>query len=115
MKRSFLSVFLILLSVGLSIQPGAFAGDVTDGAGSAGTVVKAERGFNNTLLGWVEIPKKIVEKTKESNIIKGFFIGVFQGTCKAVARTASGAADLATFPVGRYDRPSILPDMPGIE
>ena len=79
----------------------------------AGPIQKAERGFMNAAFGWTEVPKRIVDKTKEyNNPIKGVLLGVWQGTCKAFARTASGAFDLATFPIGRYDKPRILPDMP---
>ncbi len=78
-----------------------------------GPIQKAERGFTNLVFGWTEIPKRIVDKTKEyNNPIKGFVLGTFQGTCKAFARTASGASELATFPIGRYDKPQVMPDMP---
>lgn len=78
----------------------------------AGPIQKAERGFMNAAFGWTEIPKRIVDKTKESNPIKGLLLGTWQGTCKAFARTASGVSELATFPIGRYDKPRVLPDMP---
>jgi len=78
-----------------------------------GPIQKAERGFMNAAYGWTEIPKRIVDKTKEyNNPIKGFLVGAFQGSCKAFARTASGVSELATFPIGRYDKPAVLPDMP---
>ena len=78
----------------------------------AGPIQKAERGFTNIAFGWTEIPKRVVDKTKESNPIKGLFLGLWQGTCKAFARTASGVGDLVTFPIGGYEKPAILPDMP---
>ncbi|MCK4852032.1 MAG: exosortase system-associated protein, TIGR04073 family [Candidatus Omnitrophica bacterium] len=78
----------------------------------AGPIQKLERGFNNTVFGWTEIPKRIVDKTKESNPIKGVLLGVFQGSCKAFARTVSGISEVLTFPIGRYDKPRVLPDMP---
>lgn len=82
----------------------------------AGPIQKAERGFTNAVFGWTEIPKRIVDKTKEyNNPFKGLVLGVFQGTCKAFARTASGASELVTFPIGRYDKPRVLPDMPAAE
>ncbi|MEA3489074.1 MAG: exosortase system-associated protein, TIGR04073 family [Candidatus Omnitrophota bacterium] len=77
-----------------------------------GPIQKAQRGFMNAAYGWTEIPLRIVQKTKESNPIKGLILGVFQGSCKAFARTASGLSELATFPIGRYDKPAVLPDMP---
>lgn len=82
----------------------------------AGPIQKAERGFMNVAFGWTEIPKRIVDKTKQyNNPIKGTLLGVFQGSCKAFARTASGAFDLVTFPVGRYDKPHVIPDMPAAQ
>ena len=78
-----------------------------------GPIQKAERGFMNAVYGWTEIPKRIVDKTKEyNNPIKGLLVGGFQGSCKAFARTASGVSELVTFPIGRYDKPAVLPDMP---
>jgi putative exosortase-associated protein (TIGR04073 family) len=66
----------------------------------------------NAAFGWTEIPKRIVDITKESNPIKGVLLGSFQGACRAFARTASGVSELVTFPIGRYDKPHVLPDMP---
>ena len=102
-------------------QPAARTTTVTPTAASRpsgsgyppGPIQKAERGFMNAAFGWSEIPKRIVDKTKEyNNPIKGLLVGAFQGTCKAFARTTSGVADLVTFPIGSYDKPAVLPDMP---
>ncbi|MFH1665056.1 MAG: exosortase system-associated protein, TIGR04073 family [Candidatus Omnitrophota bacterium] len=90
-------------SIPQSIQPSTYP---------AGPIQKAERGFNNALFGWTELPKRIVDETKASNPIKGLLLGTFQGTCKAFARTVSGLSEIATFPIGRYDKPAVLPDMP---
>ena len=79
----------------------------------AGPIQKAERGFMNAAFGWTEIPKRVVDKSKEyNNPIKGLVLGLWQGSCKAFARTASGVSELVTFPIGRYDKPRVLPDMP---
>ena len=122
--RKFLAICVVAI-LALSISTIAFAADMpstrsgkistTTKAPSAyppGPIQKAERGFMNAVFGWTEIPKRIVDKTKESNPIKGFLLGTWQGTCKAFARTVSGVSELATFPVGRYDKPRVLPDMP---
>jgi len=80
---------------------------------AAGPIQKLERGFYNAAYGWTEIPKRIVDKTKEyNNPIKGLLLGAFQGGCRAFARTASGISEVVTFPIGRYDKPRVLPDMP---
>jgi putative exosortase-associated protein (TIGR04073 family) len=72
---------------------------------------KMERGVKNVALGWTEIPKQIVDTSKQSNVIAGVTVGLVKGVLQAFARTASGAVDVATFPVGAYDRPAIKPSM----
>ena len=83
--------------------------DGGSGKGSSPQVRVAEKGINNVFLGWTEIPKRIVDVTKESNPINGIVAGVFQGTVRAFSRTASGISDMATFPIGRYDDTPVLP------
>ena len=80
-----------------------------------GPIQKLERGLGNLGFGWTEIPKRIVDKTKETNPIKGLLLGAWQGGCRAFARTVSGAGDIATFPIGTYDDPAVIPDMPAAE
>ncbi|MFQ5952942.1 MAG: exosortase system-associated protein, TIGR04073 family [Candidatus Omnitrophota bacterium] len=123
--KKFIVLFIVAILI-LSISTFTFAADMPTMRGGkvsktgkatstrpAGPIQKAERGFMNAAFGWTEVPKRIVDKTKEyNNPIKGALLGVWQGTCKAIARTASGAFDLTTFPIGRYDKPRILPDMP---
>lgn len=73
---------------------------------------KAERGLEKTLFGWTEIPKRVVDITKESrNPFWGLIAGVYQGTCKAVAKTASGIVDVATCGIKSNEKPFIQPDM----
>ncbi len=123
--KKLLTVIFVAIMI-LSFSTTTFAADVpasgsVEKGGSApahpaGPIQKAERGFMNAAFGWTEIPKRIVDKTKETkNPITGLLLGVFQGSCKAFARTVSGVADLATFPIGSYDKPQILPDMPAAE
>lgn len=74
--------------------------------------LKAERGVGNALYGWTEIPKRVVDITKESNNpIWGLLAGVFQGTGKAFARTTSGVVDVLTCGVKSDEKPFIQPDM----
>ena len=98
-------------------QPAQVAAPVPAKTGSypPGPIQKLERGFTNTAFGWTEIPKRVVDKTKESNPIRGSILGLFQGTCRAFARTASGVSEVLTFPIGRYDRPRVLDDMPAAQ
>lgn len=73
---------------------------------------KAERGLENALFGWTEIPKRVVDITKESgNPFWGVLAGLYQGTCKAVAKTASGIVDIVTCGVKSDEKPFIQPDM----
>ena len=73
---------------------------------------KAERGAMNVLFGWTEIPKRVVDLTKETkNPIWGLLVGTMQGTGKAFARTASGVVDVATCGVKSDEKPFVQPDM----
>lgn len=124
MKKFLVVLFLTIFS--LTLTAALYAADMPasttsartaqkSGGYPAGPIQKAERGVSNVAFGWTEIPKRIVDKTKETNPIKGLLLGGFQGTCKAFARTVSGLGDIATFPFGSYDRPMVLPDMPAAE
>ena len=111
--KKFFTVFVVII-VALSFSLTAMAADAPaskDASGKktypAGPVQKAERGFSNAVFGWTEIPKRIVDESKASNPVKGLILGTWQGTCKAFARTVSGVGDLATFPIGDYDKPEI--------
>lgn len=74
--------------------------------------LKAERGLGNVLFGWTEIPKRVVDITKESNNpFWGLVAGVYQGTLKAMARTASGAVDVITCPLKTEEKPFINPEL----
>lgn len=95
--------------------PAVTAAAPTKGQYPAGPIQKLERGFMNAAYGWTEIPKRVVDKTKESNPVKGVLLGTWQGTCRAFARTASGVAEMLTFPIGRYDKPRVLADMPAAQ
>jgi putative exosortase-associated protein (TIGR04073 family) len=73
--------------------------------------MKAERGFKNLLFGWTEIPKSIIQVTKESkNPVWGITGGTLKGFGKAFPRTISGAADVISFPIGDYDKMPVKPD-----
>ena len=81
---------------------------------------KAARGVKNILTGWMEIPKRIVDITKESKdpknptpgVIWGILAGTFQGTIKALVKTSSGAVDVVTAPITPEKDPFIPPDLP---
>ena len=75
----------------------------------AGPSQKLERGAKNLVWGWTELPKSIVNTTKESNIVKGILFGTLKGVANAFGRTTSGLVDTVTCPVGGYSKPVIDP------
>jgi len=121
MNKVFLSALVILLIAGFSAALHADEGVTTSGSSSVNTDVsmyrlavgaKAARGIKNVLFGWTELPKRIVDITQETrNPFWGVFAGTFQGTLKAVARTASGASDVVTAPISPEKGPFIQPDI----
>jgi len=60
-------------------------------------VDKFSRGFANTLTGWVELPKDIVNTSKQSNVGVGLTVGLVKGIMNTVGRTVVGAVELVTF------------------
>ena len=73
--------------------------------------MKAERGIKNILFGWTDIPKSIIQVTKDSkNPIWGLTAGTLKGIGKAFPRTVSGLADVISFPMGDYDKVPVHPD-----
>ncbi len=114
----FTLIFLMVLSiVSLSyaetanISPANKGTGTAQASGSRGAGIKAERGVKNILFGWTEIPKSIIQVTKDSrNPIWGITGGTLKGIGKAFPRTVSGIADVVTFPIADYNKPAIKPD-----
>jgi len=120
-----LKIGLIFL-MALSLAAISYAGgtDVTPGnklsgsekitstaAKEKGPGIKAERGIKNILFGWVEIPKSIIQVTRDSrNPIWGITGGTLKGVGKALPRTVSGISDVATAPFYSYDQAPVKPD-----
>ena len=78
---------------------------------SRGAGLKIERGVKNLLFGWTEIPKSVINVTRESkNPIWGITGGALQGLGRAFPRTVSGAADVVSFPIADYEKTPIKPD-----
>ncbi|MBU0570751.1 MAG: exosortase system-associated protein, TIGR04073 family [Candidatus Omnitrophica bacterium] len=75
----------------------------------AGPMQKLGRGIGNMALGWTELPKGIINQTKETNLLQGLIFGTLKGACQTVARTVSGIADAVTFPFPAYDKSAISP------
>ena len=112
MKKLFVTTLIFLLIAGPSslLYAGEAAVSTDESVASYRLQVgeKAARGAKNILFGWTEIPKRVVDLTKETNNpIWGVLAGTYQGTLKAVARTASGASDVITAPISPDKAPLI--------
>jgi len=86
----------------------AFAMDAGQYAERAGS--KFGRGVVNTATGWGEIPMQSYLGTKEDGVLGGVG-GFFRGMGLGVARTLTGAFEIATFwaPVPEGFKPVMLP------
>ena len=116
MNRVFVIALIFLLIAGFSSLSFAGGDTATQSSDVAAYRLqvgnKFERGGKNILFGWTELPKRIVDITKESNNpIWGVLAGTFQGTLKAFARTASGVCDVATAPIKPADASFVNPDI----
>ncbi|MFH1856316.1 MAG: exosortase system-associated protein, TIGR04073 family [Candidatus Omnitrophota bacterium] len=58
---------------------------------------KLRRGIVNTVTGWVEIPKGVIETSKEENLFKGLTVGLAKGIGCGLTRTAVGLCETTTF------------------
>ena len=83
---------------------------------------KLGRGLTNILTGWVEVPKTIATKWRETDPVTGFVLGTVQGVGWGFTRTVCGAYETLTFPFpapGGYeplmDPEFILPTVWGAE
>ena len=121
MKRIFGIVLVFLLITGFSVflyaDEGFDTGEVmTERADIRAYRLtigeKAARGVKNILLGWTELPKRIIDITNETrNPIWGVFVGTYEGTLKAVGRTLSGVIDVLTAPIDPEKEPFIPVDI----
>ncbi len=125
MKRIFGIVLILLLITGFSVLSYADEGEIM--IGDEGEVMtqkeeirayrltigeKAARGVKNILLGWTELPKRIIDTTQETgNPIWGLFVGGYEGTLKAAGRTLSGVVDVVTAPINPKGAPYIPADI----
>jgi len=97
------AMFALMFVLG---SPLAAAGD------NYGTQVadKFGRGLANAATGWLELPKNMVNTSKESNAFIGLTWGTVKGALHTVGRTAVGAVELATFfiPNGEFAHPTYV-------
>ena len=87
------------------------SGLTSTAAKEKGPGMKAERGFKNLLFGWTDIPRSIIQVTRDSkNPFWGLTAGTFKGIGKAFPRTVSGVADIVSFPLADYSKTPVKPD-----
>ncbi|MDF9391265.1 MULTISPECIES: exosortase system-associated protein, TIGR04073 family [Methylococcus] len=90
-----LSVPTLLLLAGMAAAvPSAQADDY-----GATTTLKLGSGLSNLTLGWLEIPKSMINTSNQTNVLFGISGGLFKGLLHTVGRTLTGAVDFLTFPV----------------
>ncbi len=84
------AMFALVFALG---APFAVAGD------NYGSQVanKFGRGLANAATGWLEVPKNMINTSKESNVLVGLTWGTIKGALHTVGRTTVGALELATF------------------
>jgi len=114
-----IAIFITGLSYAADVKTNITPGNRDSIGGSSATTpslahkpgMKAERGIKNILFGWTDIPKSIIQVTRDSkNPIWGITGGTLKGIGKAFPRTVSGVADVVSFPMGDYDKMPIRPD-----
>ena len=65
---------------------------------SGGAMTKLGRGAVNIATGWVEIPKRISETSREQGAAAGWTWGLLRGLGHGFVRTAAGFYEAFTFP-----------------
>lgn len=76
-----------------------------DGAGA-----KLSRGAVNTLTGWAELPKQVIDRSSSDNPYLGMTYGLADGLSNGLHRTLYGAWDSITFLVPPHEKPALQPE-----
>lgn len=74
----------------------------------AGFSDRVSQGFANTTMGFLEIPKNVVNITNDSNILVGSTWGLLRGAFEGTSRSLVGVAELLTspFPIDELAAPA---------
>ncbi|MDD2767598.1 MAG: exosortase system-associated protein, TIGR04073 family [Methylococcus sp.] len=91
--RRTLPILLLLAGLGTA-TPAARADDY----GSTASL-KLGSGLSNLTLGWLEVPKNMINTSNQTNVLFGISGGLLKGMLHMVGRTLTGAVDFITFPV----------------
>ncbi|MBI4706548.1 MAG: exosortase system-associated protein, TIGR04073 family [Candidatus Omnitrophica bacterium] len=70
---------------------------------------KMGEGLINVLTSWVDVPDKIQENSKKSNVVVGSIVGFGEGIVTGIARGIAGSVDVATSGLPPYDKPLMKP------
>ena len=73
-----------------------------DAAYASGAGRKLERGVSNVTMGWMEIPREITRQGQQKGTAAAIFLGPVIGLGSAIGRTAAGAYETLTFPLGSH-------------
>jgi putative exosortase-associated protein (TIGR04073 family) len=87
-RKFLLSTVVVLLTA--PAHAGSYGEDVGMKAGSA---------FANIALGWVEIPKNVLNTTNDVNIALGVTGGLMKGVLHTLGRITAGTFDLVSAPL----------------
>jgi len=79
-------------------------------AGAADPGKKLTRGAANTVTGWVELPKEVIQQSSSDNLYVGTTYGLADGLTKGIQRTLYGVWDGVTFLIPPYEKPALKPE-----
>lgn len=74
----------------------------SDGYG-ASFMGKVSHGFANMTMGFLEMPKNVINISNDSNILVGATLGTLRGSAEGVSRTLVGVVDLLSSPFSTSD------------
>jgi putative exosortase-associated protein (TIGR04073 family) len=95
MPNQSLSIPTLLLLAGIgAAMPAARADDY-----GATTTLKLGSGLSNLTMGWLEIPKNMINTSNQTNVLLGISGGLLKGLLHTIGRTLTGAVDFLTFPL----------------
>jgi len=104
MLKKFFVVFMIIFVAASFVLP-SFA------ANKERVTAKINRGGEKIISSPLEIPKAIMQTTKESNPVFGLLFGSIRGACNFVAKITSGVVDVVGCNVGDTKVEYVKPQM----
>lgn len=107
-----LVAFLAFVAAALAAPLPALAADEAAADPGNPSVRRLNRGFQNTVLGWAELPQGIREIGERHGVGAAATWGLVFGSGRAIQRTAIGIFEVLTFPFGfgQGNKPLIEPE-----